>query len=306
MATLTELQAQLQTGDLIITEVNPMAAVHHTTVFLEPKDSPTQRASFVHAGDTTEVRDFDAYKDVCVAPYIHISIPNPGLKQALAKQACAWAAKASPYGASPTSLKDGIPGKANASRYYGMVATDLKDIPFDSAALLRLIKWTKKALRNEPLSKNRGITCCAFVLASAQTACMRKFLEIKYIQPDVLYAAYNELVKMFETKEAVHARTGLQLLITEKKTASREIGDKVGYVNQALRENSNRSTLAGTPNDVEELWQLIQSKLLKISAPEKLAKLLPPEIFYDVKYMNTKQFVKSVTWKKTQPIEKFE
>ena len=187
-----------------------------------------------------------------------------------------------------------------------MVVTELKDIPFGSAALLRLIKWTKKALKNEPLSKNRGITCCAFVLASAQTACMRKFLEINYVQPEVLYAAYNELVKMFESKNAVRVRTGLQPLIAEKKTASREVGDKVGYLNQALRENSNRNVLAGVPTDVEELWQFIQSKLLKIHDPKKLRQVLPPEIFYDVKYMNTKLFVKSVTWKMTQPIEKFE
>jgi hypothetical protein len=296
MPKITDDLDSFNTGDIVITQRIESAQVYHTTMFLKAAESPLNQVSFAHAGDTTEVRPTSAYKDVTPPPFRHFACPSVAVGRAVATQVVQWCTRSTPYGSYPSSQNAAIPGKTNANRYSGMVTTaSLADIPFEISALARVLKWVEKAYKNEPLSLNRGITCCAFVAAAFQTAFMKKYLEKNYVAPETLYAANAQLRKELETKADVRQRAGLAPLVTTADKPNVPKGTQIGYVGQAMRDSSNRlpraqSALHG--QDIDAQWERIQTELLGIKdwtgfqAP--LAKIIPAFAFYDVKYMNTK------------------
>ncbi|MBS0341062.1 MAG: hypothetical protein JSS56_11075, partial [Proteobacteria bacterium] len=150
-----------QTGDIIVTQRNPMSPVFHTTIFLEPVHSPLHVPSFAHAGqDVTEVLPATAYKSDIPPPHRRYVFADRGLAVATANVATIWSQKhiATRYGDAPSSRNFPIPSGTNANRYSGMQApANHAAIPFEASALLRLLKWVQRSHEGRCLSENRGI-----------------------------------------------------------------------------------------------------------------------------------------------------
>ena len=69
---------------------------------------------------------------------------------------------------------------------------------------------------------------------------------ISHVQPQKLREANAALKKELETKAEVRQRTQLQDLVTNAPRDNVLEGTKIGYVNQALRANSNRQVKQGS------------------------------------------------------------
>jgi hypothetical protein len=266
-------------------------------LFLKAADSPISKTSFAHAGDVTEVCDTTAYEKETPAPFRRFICPKPNAGQAAATKAVQRADRKTSYGSYPSSRNAPIGGATNANRYSGMVTTaSLDAIPFEISALVRLLKWVEKSQQGLPLSANRGITCCTFISACYQTAFMSKYLETIYVTPQMLQKANALLQKELESKQQVHKRNKLKELQTKTGIPLTKPGnDKSTYrVGQALRDNSNRLPMENSPLkelSLEGQWAYIQDELFGVGSYVKkmtLDKIIPPFVFYDVKYMNTK------------------
>lgn len=263
--------------------------------------------SYVHAGsDVTEVRPVADYQNYTPPPHRRFTCPNAPAGVAVAAQAVAWAdvTRATPYGDYPSSQNAAIGGGTNANRYSGMVnTTALTDIPFEITALVRLLKWVERAQANQRLSETRGITCCAYICASFQTAFMRRYLQNAHVQPQKLREANAALKKELETKAEVRQRAQLQDLVTNAPRDDVQQGTKIGYINQALRANSNRQVKPGSMlsqlTSLDEQWNYIQTGLLgmKLGAVviSPIKDIIPKVVRYDVKYLNTKLFETALT-----------
>jgi len=306
MPKLTDVINTFKTGDIVITQRIESARVFHTTMILQPAHSPINKLSFAHAGDRTEVCETSAYEKETPAPYRHYSCPNANIGGSVAAQAAQWSDRRTSYGNFPSSQNAAIGGGTNANRYSGMVTTaSLDEIPFDINALKRVLKWVEKSYKNEPLSLNRGITCCAFISACYQTTCMKKYLELNHVKNETVYEVNAQLQKQFGSKPSAL----LPDLVTTAKRGTVEKGTKLGHVGQALRNNSNRPVLESSAlhgKSIEDQWEFIQTNLFKIGdwTGKKLSinKIIPPFVFYDVKYMNTKLLETSLIangWKYT-------
>jgi hypothetical protein len=318
------------TGDFIFTRYPRREGGQpiHVTVFLEPKDSPGGGAAYVHAGaDYVEVSAFDTYADD--PGYLHVKTQDTTLRAKTAQVAKIFAPTAldrrTPYGSFPQN--DRLPRGAaapNASRYRGMMSTQrLADIPFEFAALQRLLKWTHKAMTADKLSKERGITCAAFGSACIQVAAMLNFLESVYKDKDVdgMGACVEQLRKLTAKPDTWDTRTLIATLEPKKVHKSDDdplvypAKEKKIFRDQALRANSNRQlTAAGseffttskdrintrsldlehwrglkTMDLVERLWLIVQTQILKISEwqARPLSDIIPANFFFDAKYVNS-------------------
>jgi hypothetical protein len=181
MSKLTDSINTFVTGDLVFTRYPPTSPQPiHVTVFLEPRAGLGGR-SYVHAGATQlEIADAATYKDdKDSGGYLHAHPTDNDLRARTAEvaQAFAQTVKRTPYGSYPSSkdfqrLNLAVQSP-HASRLTGIVrTTSFAQIPFEFAALVRLLKWTLRAIDNAPLSGNRGITCAAFVSICHQAARM--------------------------------------------------------------------------------------------------------------------------------------
>jgi len=307
MAKLSDDVESFKTGDIIITQRTEAARVFHTTMFLEARHSPLGVRSFVHAGsDVTEVRPATDYQNYTPPPHRRYTCPSAPVGVAVAEQAVSWAAvgRTTPYGDGPSSRTVAIGGGTNSNRYSGMVTTAaLTDIPFEISALMRVLKWVDRANSNRSLSVTRGITCCAFICASFQTAFMKKYLDGNFVSAQKLREALAALTRELETKATVRARTNLAPLETNADKGDLPKGTKIGFVGQALRANSNRLVKDGSVlsdfASLDEQWQYIQTAYLGMKADavhiRPLKDIIPKLVRYDVKYLNTKLFETALT-----------
>lgn len=339
MANLTDVIDSFATGDLVFTHypAKPPQPIH-VTLYLAAKDAPSTVGGngFAHAGKTeveiASVKDYAEYADG--GGYLHCKntdMDRQARAAAIAK-IFATTTKATPYGAYPTS-KDVPPNtkSPNASRFTGMIKTEsIVNLPFDFTALNRLLKWTLRAEKGSTLSANRGITCAAFVSLCHQVGEMRNYLHnngaLKKLEDCV-----HKTNAMLETKATLRARKGLTVLIPAHKSKT----NKPIYRDQALRANSNRQLdpkktddmnsyeaeikpeelyefnediqKGKTPlSDIDKHWLYIQHAFLGIShyGASSLQEIIPPEFFFDAKYMNSLILVnflpKAKGWKATE------
>ena len=123
------------------------------------------------------------------------------------------------------------------------------------------------------------------------------------MQPQKLREANAALKKELETKAEVRQRTQLQDLVTNAPRDNVLEGTKIGYINQALRANSNRQVKQGSVlsqlTSLDEQWNYIQTGLLgmKLGAVviSSINDIIPRVVRYDVKYLNTKLFETALT-----------
>ena len=337
MAKLTNSVGTFQTGDLVFTRYPPKSPQPiHVTLFL---DGTAGGPRYVHAGATQlEIAAVGTYaSDKDSGGYLHAHTTDTTLRTNAAAVAQLFAQTVTPYGSYP-GTKDftriGItPESPHASRFTGMIRTQtVGEIPFEFPALQRLLKWTLRAIRNEPLSEHRGITCAAFASICQQVARMRAYLEEAGVgyQPDKIESCLRELDKLVQKKADL--RKSLELLATDPQT-----GKKI-YRDQAYRENSNRDltaqgrrTLQKAKKDVdwtalnddmakavkrhapsaelEQFWLVIQTQHLEIhpALAEPIRKILNDGFFFDAKYVSSialsKHIVTLPKWKTTEYTE---
>jgi hypothetical protein len=320
MAKLTDDITTFQTGDLVFTRFPPKGTQPiHVTLFLAPGTGVTER-SFVHAGATqleiAKIADYAEDKDS--GGYLRAYPTDTTVRTNTAEVAKLFAqtVKPTPYGAFPGSKDVDDPAKRSpkANRFSGMIkTTSVSEIPFEFAALRRLLKWTMKEAAKAPLSENRGVTCAAFVSICHQVAGMKAFLSETqiYYQPEKFKDAMHKIDALTFTKEQL--REKLEVLKPAVKQA------KPIYLGQAERANSNReltpdgiATLKAQSKDVElkkldksviarlkdtdqpvsaidRYWLTVQTQYLGI--PEAQARLLetivPAGFLFDAKYVSS-------------------
>lgn len=277
MAALKQAIDGFHTGDLVFTRYPPKGVQPiHVTVYLKARDA--LEPSYVHAGARElEVAPAATYKDdKDGGGYLHATPTDATHRETVAEIARIFAqeVRRTPYGSYPGAedfarLKI-TPKSPHANRFTGMIRTTrIEDIPFDISALHRLLKWTCRALTQAPLSKNRGITCAAFVAACHQIAHMRTFLEEVGVAYDVdkVRGCVAALDGMVQTKQSL--RQGLEALCKDPQTG------KTLYRDQAYRENSNRQlTTAGW----QKLWEhnkRIRTDALPTEVQQRLQQLGP-------------------------------
>jgi hypothetical protein len=320
MATkLTDVMNTFNTGDVVFTRY-PSKGLQpiHATLFLAP-GTGIANPSYVHAGeDWLEISGVEKYKeDEDAGSYLRIETPA-ARRASTTAVALAFARNATrtPYGKLP--LKDGfVDGKTKSptvSRFSGMIkTTDCAEIPFTFAALRRLLKWTMKFASGAPLSKNRGVTCAAFVSICHQVGGMKDFLSS--------FPVYHDAEKFKKVLQALDAlavtkaklRENLEELQPAVKTP------KTFHRGQALRENSNReltvdglatlklqskelrldrldeSVLARLKDstkpvsEIDKLWVTIQTQYLEIpeASVQLLDQIMPAEFIFDAKYVSS-------------------
>ena len=325
------------TGDLVFTRYPPKHSQPiHVTLFL---DSTTGLGpAYVHAGATQlEIARADTYADdKDSGGYLYAQPTNPELRARTAAVARGFAqtAKLTPYGNYPSSkdfqrLKIDVVSP-HASRFTGMIRTaSLAEIPFDFAALVRLLKWTLRSINSETLSANRGVTCAAFVSICHQVARMLMFFDevglAKGKGPEKIRACLLQVNGLVESKASLRAKL-------EKIGEDAERGNRPIYRDQAYRENSNRKLTAdgvtvltsqskkidgsivpeevanrvkkGAPSyEIERYWLIIQTQWLGLN--EALTKSLQDilgEFFFDAKYVSSpvlsKLVLTSESWRK--------
>ncbi|MEC4747256.1 hypothetical protein [Methylomicrobium sp. Wu6] len=316
-----------QTGDLIITYLprggtRPM----HVTIYLEPKDSPSNDHAFIHAAnDGIVIEDINAWKEM--PKYRHAHRVGE-LAKAAADAAKVWAADrtinnntpiTTPYGSYPGSKQSATP-QLRANRFSAMMQTaSIAAIPLEAAGLVRLMKWTYRLHTRAPLSANRGITCAAFSCACHQAAAMKIFLRDQGALDKLNTANLGKINGLLESKGDLRARLNLP----EAHPLPEVVTAKPILIGAALRENSNRGMTEKTqealgnmvntatekpqkmlefypeffPNQAslatasatDFLWLAIQTKVLGIStySARRLSGVIPPDFFYDAKYVNS-------------------
>lgn len=345
MSKLTESMGAFRTGDLVFVRYPPRGTQPiHVTVFLEPEFGLGE--CYVHAGDKElEIApraSYGEYKDA--GGYLHACTTDAHLRNRVAAVAALFAreARPTPYGHYPN--KDDINritgGRAvespRANRFGGMIGTrHVDEIPFEFAALRRLLKWTLRAVEKAPLSKNRGITCAAFSAACHQVAGMLTFFDDVGLtwNPKLVRNCLSQLDPLTASKADL--RANLEVIGVDDKTG------KTVYKGQALPANSNRpltqhgrqtlGTLALVQSggrtvvqdwvtewtqstgrkfkelsSIERFWLIVQHDMLQIPpvSMKLLESIIDPAFFFDAKYVSSpalaKALVESGSWKTTE------
>lgn len=344
MAKLTDSIGTFQTGDLVFVRYPPKPGGQpiHVTVFLDA--SSRRGPGYLHAGDQLEKDTLDHYADYQEhGGYLHVCTTDTELRAAVAEVAAIFAMDAprTPYGSYPNSADVArIAGKPvvspRASRFTGMIGTrDVSEIPFELPALVRLLKWTHRAITSAPLSEHRGITCAAFSAICHQVAGMRAFLEETGVafKPATVLDAVRRLDTLTVSKEDL--RKNLELIGRDDTTG------KTVFKGQALPANSNRtlsdkgreefkaltqttvegkSTMlpwvatalntigkkASELSAVERSWLVVQVQFLGISeyAVKPLSDIIHPDFFFDAKYVSSPALAAALRasggWKSTE------
>lgn len=244
MSKLTESINTFVTGDVVFTRYPPTSRQPiHVTIFLAARTGLGQ--SYVHAGAKyLEVAPAATYADDKGAGgYLHAHPTDDRLRARTADvaQRFAQTVPQTPYGAYPASadfqrLRLTVESP-HASRFTGMVRTQsLAEIPFEFASLVRLLKWTLRSIAGEPLSKNRGITCAAFVASCHQVARTLIYFDSVGLtrQPEKIRTCLQQLNGLVASKASLRAAL-------EKIGEYPQRGNKPIYRDQAYREHSNRN-----------------------------------------------------------------
>lgn len=305
MPSLKDAFNTFRTGDIIRT--GPSAR-RHMTMFIKAAEGPAGQPGFVHASESVMFEKpasyYQANTNIC-EPYEYFECPDAPLGKLAAQLGQGWIKTR--YGSGPDPVEQGSSQKAAVvSRFGGMVSTGaLADIPFELAALLRVVKWVAKAERGALLSENRGTTCAAFVAACYQTAAMKRFLE----EAELLWnieKGVELLGAAVESKGQARERRARELKPvipaasqkTDKKGATAtptKPADPHLYQGYASREHANRRLLddswAGSINDQWKKFYREFDKLSNYSEsgrdPSKnISEIIPAPFFYDVKYIN--------------------
>ncbi|MGF6408845.1 hypothetical protein [Paraburkholderia sp. MM5482-R1] len=333
MSKLTDSINTFVTGDLVFTRYPPTTRQPiHVTVFLEPRHGLGR--SYVHAGaQQLEIADVATYADDKGAGgYLHAHPTDNMLRSRTAEIAQMFAqnVKRTPYGNYPSSADfqrlQLLVESPHASRFTGMVrTTDFGQIPFEFPALVRLLKWTLRAIDNAPLSENRGITCAAFVSICHQVARMLIFFDDVGLtwQPEKIRNCLQKLNGLVESKASLRAEL-------EKIGEDPTRNNKPIYRDQAYREHSNRKlTPAGKSelaskranvaydsvpdearkrlkknapsSELEGYWLVIQTEWLGINAAiTKSLQDILGDFFFDAKYVSSpilSQRVQTIGWR---------
>lgn len=333
MSRLRDSIGIFRTGDLVFTRYPPppnSPQPIHVTLFLEPGGGHGPR--YIHAGEhQLEIQGADGYAtDKDSGGYLRASPTNETLRSRAAEVATTFTETLTPYGSYPSSKDFSRLGLVvegpHASRFTGMVRTrDFAQIPFEFPSLVRLLKWTVRAIRRTPLSENRGITCAAFVSICQQVARMLVFLEEvgTAYKPEKIETCLNHLNSLIVSKATLRAK--LALIGTDPTRNNKPI-----YRDQAYRENSNRTLTKGGRRDLdskrksieysslppemlaclrrrspqaelEGYWLVIQTEWLGIHpALTKSIEAILGEFFFDAKYVSSPvlaQRVQTIGWK---------
>jgi hypothetical protein len=340
MSKLTDSINTFETGDLVFTRYPPKSPQPiHVTLFLEPRTGLGR--SYVHAGaQQLEIADVETYADdKDSGGYLHAHPTDSVLRSRTAEvaQQFAQTVKRTPYGSYPSS-KDFqrlglVVQSPHASRFTGMVrTTSFAEIPFEFAALVRLLKWTLRAIDNAPLSENRGITCAAFVSICHQVARMLIFFDAVGLtwQPEKIRTCLQTLNGLVESKASLRAALDK---IGEDPTRN----NKPIYRDQAYRENSNRKLTTASKreldskranvdytsvpdealkrlkrrapsSELEGHWLVIQTEWLGIhAASTKSLQDILGDFFFDAKYVSSpilSQRVQNIGWR-TVPFDAY-
>ncbi len=326
-----------QTGDVIVCYYPTVQdRVLHFTVYLEPRDSPSTAAAYAHSMDKgVVIEPFAGYAEM--PGFLHARCTDEAVRGAAAQAAKTWATteKTTPYGSFPRG-QDFKTAQVRANRFSGMRATArVGDIPFEMAALVRLMKWTLRLKEKAALSETRGITCAAFVAACHQAAAMQRFLKNNGALEKLDKTSFGQINSLLESKTDLRSR----LQLTEAEVNPGVDLKKPIYVGQALRENSNRGLAKGVadklqnrlgklegktdeyPNffdtpytlktipQVELAWLVLQVTTFGLSSyvAQPLVSIIPPDFYYDAKYINsiilTEIIKNSQAWAKTHCAE---
>ncbi|CAB3752416.1 hypothetical protein [Paraburkholderia humisilvae] len=317
MSRLTDNIGNFQTGDLVFTRYPPDPKSKqpcHVTLFLDDPDR------YVHAGAVKlEIADASTYAtDAGVRGYLHAHPTDERLRLRAAEVAQTFARTLTPtpYGDYPSTKlieklnpKLKLPeGGPQASRFQGMIRYDnFGGIPFEFASLLRVLKWTSRAIKgNVALSENRGFTCAAFISICHQVARMLIFFDEARTSPETIHECALKLGGYAVPKAEL--RRNLQVIAEHPKT------HKPIYQGHALRENSNRPLLDSRKEELDSKaasfyeddwqsydikyepssefewhWVIIQRDWLKIH-PAKMKSLqaIFGEFLFDAKYVNSR------------------
>ncbi len=305
MPSLKDAFNTFRTGDIIRT--GPSAR-RHMTMFIKAAEGPAGQPGFVHASESVMFEKpasyYQANTNIC-EPYEYFECPDAPLGKLAAQLGQGWIKTR--YGSGPDPVEQGSSQKvAVVSRFGGMVSTGaLADIPFELAALLRVVKWVAKAERGALLSENRGTTCAAFVAACYQTAAMKRFLE----EAELLWnieKGVELLGAAVESKGQARERRARELKpvipAASQKTVKKGATDTPTkpadphlYQGYASREHANRRLLDDSwGGSINDQWKKFYREFDKLSnysesgrdPSNNISEIIPAPFFYDVKYIN--------------------
>lgn len=327
MAKLSDVVNTLETGDVVVTyypeQPPPSRQLLHLTMILRAAHSGGAGDCFAHSDNTANEVHRSPFADYAkLGGFLVAKCVDTEQAKRAANAARIWSSTLTktPYGQSPMTEDMKTPDvkvKLAASRFIGMKDTaSLAEIPFDAAALARLLKWTLRLKESAPLSKRRGVTCAAFLAECHQAAAMLNHITTT-IGPHALDAALvGKVDALFESKDDL--RKSLDLVRVELKDDATS-GKDHAFVGQAKRDNSNRTLTTtaqsrlptartkfatkqskysnylnrglnfATLSEVELLWVIIQNEL-KISTYSMLPldEIIPAEFLLDAKYVNSR------------------
>ena len=327
MAKLSDVLNTLATGDVVVTYYPeappPSRRLLHVTVILRAAHSGGAGDCFAHSDNVANELHRSPFTDYAEqGGFLVAQCVDREQAQRAANAARVWASTAqkTSYGQSPQSSDLKTPDvklRLAASRFMGMKDIgSLLEIPFESAALLRLLKWTLRLKDSVRLSNHRGVTCAAFLAECHQAAAMLDHITLAGGLHKLDTAFVGQVAKLFESKTALRER--LNLVRVELKEGSTS-GKDHAFVGQAMRENSNRSLkpeasvavtnkqailvkrraeydayetsgrdLSQIP-EVEMLWVVLQHQLgIHPAAMKPLEQIIPPDFLFDAKYVNSR------------------
>ena len=347
MTKLSDVLNTLQTGDVVVTYYPeappPSRRLLHVTVILRAAYSGGVGDCFAHSDNAANelhrspFTDYEAQSGFLVAQCVDRA---QGQRAANAARVWTSTARKTPYGQSPQTSDLKTPDlklRLAASRFVGMKDTgSLLEIPFESSALLRLLKWTLRLKDVAPLSENRGVTCAAFLAECHQAAAMLNHITIEGGLHKLDTAFVGKVAALFESKAALRERLNLESVELKDGATS---GKDHAFVGQAMRANSNRSLKPNASDlvtskqavltkqrakyeaydssgrdlsqipEVEMLWVILQHELgIHPASMKPLEQIIPPDFLFDAKYVNSRLMTtilrNSLQWR-TTPYDKY-
>ncbi|MEL6998239.1 MAG: hypothetical protein AAFP68_08240 [Pseudomonadota bacterium] len=305
--------ASLRSGDILIFEysrdywhtalmVSDTDFVHATAPGepLERKKLADEIDGLMNPKGSRKVPEAEVKKKVYAFRYAHKAPPNMNGGPTWAEIAAQWATKTdkgivTTYAAYEKDVEFSEMEKFRP-RHKGVEKGDFGDdcyeLPFGPDALRRTLKWVSKNHNREAFSVNRGTTCCAFVIASVQTAFVADAFNLK--EPWGQECLKNTLSEM-------------DGIVGEKKTSYAKplMGHAKRDVNNRVPDFKEATALTGkeTASDVLSLKQRdANSKVETIWngwlndnywVPCEWSKLgMPPSVMHDAKFMFSKNFYK--------------
>ncbi|MCA9525049.1 MAG: hypothetical protein KC549_01980 [Myxococcales bacterium] len=201
----------------------------------------------------------------------------------------AWAVTQTPYGSFPSNVQ--VQG---ANRFQGTKAARQSTIipPLEYDALFRVLKWAKKAEEGLPFSEHRGTTCCAFLLATYQAACVTDYVRTTSGRMANVIPAIFASVRDHRA-QPVRQGQGVQL------TDPRSGWQHTFYQDQALIQHSNRGISTQqksqviaqvfTQYGIEPIWKRAAGLAFgwqkdAWSNVTRISRILTPALDCDVKY----------------------